>query len=81
MDLTFDERVLMPPNALMQRLSAEISPPTDLLQPEVHRLLVFPATELEMISEEHLSELTLTPLLPATTRRRGGAAGSLQKPE
>lgn len=42
MDPTFDSRVLMAPNALMHRLSAERSPPTDLLLPEVHRLLVFP---------------------------------------
>lgn len=50
----------MPPNALMHRLSAEKSTTTDLLPPEVHRLLVFPATELEIITKE--------PLLTARTR-------------
>lgn len=82
MDLTFDSRVLMAPNSLMHRLSAERSPPTDLLLPEVHRLLVFPATELEII--------TIEPLLRARTHtppschqpfiRPLGAVGCLQKP-
>lgn len=72
MDPTFDSRVLMAPNSLMHRL----------LLPEVHRLLVFPATELEII--------TIEPLLRARTHtppschqpfiRPLGAVGCLQKP-